>query len=292
MKTNMQRNLMCAFTGILSLAVVGTLTTPANAQAKMKKQKSAPMKKDSMMKSDNMQGNMMDKNTSAEERRMQTLGEKFGDYKFVDPAPLNYPMAAPATLDVYHFETYRGDHIMPGSAHDARMDKMMMTDKNMMKGDKMMGHGMTRQAYRDDPFTADPAPVNYPLAAPATLDVYTFTDYSMNKITPANTLDTRMDKQMMKDTMVPTSRVFNRQSYYDDPFTADPAPVNYPLAAPASLDLYHFRTYQMNELRSGSVTDTRMDKQMMRDNMTPGSGKMDSTMKSGGTTKKAGKTKK
>lgn len=288
----MQRNLMCAFTGILSLAVVGTLTTPANAQAKMKKQKSAPMKKDSMMKSDTMQGKMMDKNASAEERRMQTLGEKFGDYKFVDPAPLNYPMAAPATLDVYHFDSYTGDRVMEGSAHDVRMDKMMMTDKNMMKGDTMMGsHRMSRQAYHDDPFTADPAPVNYPLAAPATLDIYTFTDYSMNKITSANTHDTRMDKQMMKDNMVPTSRVFNRQSYYDDPFTADPAPVNYPLAAPASLDLYHFRTYQMNELRTGSVTDTRMDKQMMKDNMTPGSGKMDSTMKSG-STKKAGKTKK
>ncbi len=290
MKTNMQRNLMCAFAGMLSLAVAASLTTPANAQAKMKKQKSAPMQKDSMMKSDKMQGNMMmDKNASAEEHRMQTLGEKFGDYKYIDPAPLNYPMAAPDSLDIYHFDSYTGDRIMAGSVVDHRMDKMMMADKTAMKMDKM-NHRMTRGAYYDDPFTADPAPVNYPLAAPSSLDLYHFSDYTMNELRTGSATDKKMDKMMMQDKMVPGSRSFSRQSYYDNPYMADPAPVNYPLAAPASLDLYHFSDYTMNELRTGSAADTKMDKQMMKDNMTPGSGKMDKMDK--GAKKSSGKMKK
>lgn len=281
----MQRNLVCTFAGILSLAIAGTLTAPANAQGKMKKQKSAPMRNDSMMK-DDMHSKMMDKNASAEERRMMTLGEKFGDYKYVDPAPLNYPMAAPASLDTYHFDSYTGDRIMAGSIDEHRTDKMMMADKTAMQMDKM-NHRMTRGAYYDDPFTADPAPVNYPLAAPASLDVYTFTDYTMNKIKSANFMNEKMDKMMMKDNMTPGNRSFTRQSYYDNPFMADPAPVNYPLAAPASLDLYHFSDYTMNELRTGSAADKKMDKMMMKDNMTPGSGKMDNNMK-----KSSGKMKK
>ena len=288
MKTNMQRNLMCTFAGMLSLTVAATLSTPANAQAKMKKQKSAPMQKDSMMKSDKMQGNMMmDKNASAEERRMMTLGEKFGDYKYVDPAPLNYPMAAPDSLNIYHFDSYTGDRIMAGSIEDHRMDKMMMADKTAMKMDKM-NRPMTRGAYYDDPFTADPAPVNYPLAAPGSLDLYHFSDYTMNKIGTGSATDKKMDKMMMQDkmmmkgNMMSGGRSFTRQAYYDNPFMADPAPVNYPLAAPGTLDLYHFRTYMENELMTGSASDAKMDKQMMRDNMTPGSKKMDKgAMKSG-----------
>ena len=279
MKTNMQRNLMCAFTGMLSLAVVGTLTTSANAQGKMKKPKSG-----GMMQSDNMQGKMMDKSASAEERRMMMLGEKFGDYKYIDPAPMNYPMAAPATLDLYHFDSYTGDRIMAGSVVDHHMDKMMETDKKAMEADKM-NHRITRGAYHDDPFTADPAPMNYPMAAPATLDLYTYTDYTMNKMTSANFMNMKTDRTMMKDNMTPGSHGYSRQAYYDDPFTADPAPVNYPFAAPASLDLYHFSDYSMDKLGTGSASDKKMEKQMMKDNMTPGSRKM-------GTPKSSGKMKK
>ena len=277
MKTNMQRNLMCTFAGLLGLAVVGTLAAPANAQTKMKKQKSAPMKSDSMMKSDSK---MADSPASADERRMMMLGEKFGDYKYVDPAPLNYPMAAPDTLDVYHFDSYTGNRVMEGSVTDHRMDKMMMTDKKMMKDDKMMGHGMTRAAYYDNPYTADPAPVNYPLAAPATLDLYHFRTYMGNEIVSGSASDTKKDMMMKKETMTPGSRMmFNRQSYYDNPYTADPAPVNYPLAAPATLDLYHYRTYMGNEILEGSASDTRKDMMMKQENMTPGSMKMDKSTK-------------
>ena len=273
MKTNMQRNLMCTFAGVLSLAVMGTLTTPANAQGKMKKQKNdSGMMKSGMMK-DDMHSKMMDKSASAEERRMMMLGEKFGDYKYIDPAPLNYPMAAPNTLDLYHFDNYTGTRMMEGSVTEHRMDKMMMTDKHAMEADKM-NHRMTMGAYHDDPFTADPAPVNYPMAAPSTLDIYTYTDYTMNKMTAANFMNRKMDKMMMKDDMTPGSHRFSRQAYMDDPFTADPAPVNYPFAAPGTLDLYHFSDYGMNKLGEGSAADKKMEKQMMKDNMTPGSKKM------------------
>src|SRR5260221_112570 len=37
----------------------------------------------------------------------------------------------------------------------------------------------------------------------------------------------------------------------------DPAPVQYPIAAPGALDLYHYHSYWQNKLTPGSVTEKR-----------------------------------
>ena len=52
-------------------------------------------------------------------------------------------------------------------------------------------------------------------------------------------------------------RVFPNE---EDPVRIDPAPWNYPSAAPGAIDTYHFTDYTHDHIAVGSVTDTRMEK--------------------------------
>lgn len=267
MKITINSLSMRIFMPVLGMAVVGLAASgSAQAQGKMKRSKSDGMK--SGMGKSGMSDPMMAKDDSI----------------YTDPAPVGYPAAAPGSIGMYHYKSYRSDVLVEGGVTDARMDKEMMRDKKMM----MMGNkGMTardamKMSYYDDPFMADPAPVNYPQAAPGSLHLYNFSDYTGDKLVPGSAEDKRMEREKMRDQKMMmgnhgmTMRDAMRASYYDNPFMADPASVSYPQAAPGSLQLYSFSDYTGDKLVAGSSTDVKSDRTMMMDkkNMGKGMGKM------------------
>lgn len=235
----MYRIMMCAYAGVCSLAVLGlTVANPVMAQGKMKRQKSDSSmsgmgSKNSGMMSDGMMGQ-----------------DGWDDYDYRDPAPLNYPMAAPGTLNLYHYNTYSGNNIMQGSVSDARMDRQRRMENRQMMG--MMN--------RDDESMADPMPVSYPMAAPGTLDMYHYDTFRGNMVKEGSVTDARMEKEMMRDKVR-----FGGPMYFDRQMLADPYPVSYPFAAPGTLNMYSFKDYMANDLQEGSVSDRKMEVEQQRD---------------------------
>lgn len=53
----------------------------------------------------------------------------------------------------------------------------------------------------------------------------------------------------------------NRIHLSTDPVDIDPAPMDYPAAAPGSLDVYHYTDYTHNDIAEGSVSDVRYRKE-------------------------------
>ncbi len=264
---------MRVFMPVLGLAVIGLAASgSAQAQGKMKRSKSDGMK--------SSKSGMSDPSMT-----------KDGDI-YTDPAPIDYPAAAPGSIGMFHYKSYRSNTLVGGNISDVRMDKEMMRDKKMaMMGNKgMTARDAMRMSYYDDPFMADPAPVNYPQAAPGSLHLYNFSDYTGDKLVPGSPEDKRMERERMRDQKMMmmgnhgmTMRDAMHASYYDNPFMADPAPVNYPQAAPGSLHLYSFSDYTGDKLVSGSPTDVKSDRDMKMDKKDMG--------KSAGTMKKSKKNK-
>lgn len=237
MITKMNRLMQCAYVGVCSLAVLGlAMTSPAQAQGKMKRQKSDSSMSGSSMGSMNNDGMMGQ--------------DGWDDYDYRDPAPLSYPMAAPGTLNLYHYNSYRGNTIKSGSVSDARMDRQRRAENRNMMG--MMDS--------DDPSMVEPAPLSYPMAAPGTLHLYHFDSFTGNMVTPGSVTDARMEKEMMRDKMR-----FGDAMRSDPQMLADPYPVNYPFAAPGMLNMYSFKDYTANELQEGSVSDRKMEVEQKRD---------------------------
>ena len=258
MKTSINSSAFRILMPILGVAVLGMAVAPtAQAQGKTKRPKSG------MSKSSGMSGASMSKD---------------GD-EYTDPAPIDYPAAAPGSIGNYHFKSYRANTLVEGSVTDARMDKEMMRDKKLaMMGNKnMTARDAFKMSYYDDPLMADPAPANYPAAAPGSLHLYNFSDYTGTKIIEGSAEDKRMQRDAARDKKMAmmgnknmTARDAFRMSYYDNPFMADPAPVNYPQAAPGSLHLYSFSDYTGTKMVEGSVGDIKSDKDKMMDKQNMG----------------------
>jgi len=171
------------------------------------------------------------------------------DDDMADPASMNYPMATPGGLHLYHYRTYRHNEIVDGSVQEAREQHEMRMDRKMRRG-----------WIKDDERMADPMPLSYPLASPGALDLYHFHTYRGNTIMAGSPTEERERKMMEMDRQ---RRMETRIT--DDEEMADPMPMQYPLAAPGALDLYHFHTYRGNTLMEGSATEARERREMKRD---------------------------
>ena len=234
MKIEINRIGKLACAGVCALAIAGLAgASPAQAQGKMKRQKSDP-------------------STSGSSTMNKSMSSDPDYYTYRDPAPLNYPMAAPGSLEMFHYDSYHGNNIMQGSVTDARMDRQREMDRRTMKG----------MTIKDDEMMADPAPVSYPMAAPGSLSMFYFDTYRGNTIKQGSITDTRMDKEMMRD-----KTRFGDPMHFDRQMLANPFPVNYPFAAPGTLDMYSFKDYSANELQQGSASDKTMDVEKKRDRM-------------------------
>ncbi len=106
-----------------------------------------------------------------------------------DPAAVNYPLAAPGAIDMYHFAGYRGFNLMPLSPTDVRYQQQMQQDL-------MMHRSSTDE---EDESMVDPAPVSYPLAAPGQTDMFHFKSYRGIDIEPGSVEDARYQRWMQRD---------------------------------------------------------------------------------------------
>jgi hypothetical protein len=189
-----------------------------------------------------------------------------------DPMQVNYPFAAPGTIDMMHFHSYRGITLMPGSPTEARYHR-----------DRMKDEMNNTSSIQDNEEMAEPMPVNYPFAAPDTVDMMHFHTYRGINLMPGSVTDERYRQQTMKDqtqgasaqsptgadTSAPYSSMQER-SIPEDEEIADPAPVSYPFAAPGTIDMVHYRSYRGMTLEPGSVTETRYEQQKQHPNRAGG----------------------
>jgi len=102
------------------------------------------------------------------------------------PVVPSYPNAAPGNLDLNHWTDYTKKHMAPGSATDAKMDKMAH-DK------------MATMMHEEDEEDLVPMTPSYPNAAPGSLDLNHWTDYRRTHMSPGSATDTRMEKMKKKD---------------------------------------------------------------------------------------------
>jgi hypothetical protein len=175
--------------------------------------------------------------------------DSMSDMDLPDPSSLEYPIAAPGSLDLYHYETYRGITLAPGSVYERRMEIEHMRDMRLH-----------RTPITEDPVAIDPAPWAYPLAAPGGLDLYHYETYRSNTLVPGSVTMARMEKEEMRD-----RRLHKETRITDDRTMADPAPMAYPIAPAGGINLYHYQTYQENVLSPGSVAEKRESNERKRD---------------------------
>jgi hypothetical protein len=171
------------------------------------------------------------------------------DMDMADPAPMQYPLAAPGSLDLYHYVTYRSNKLVPGSVAETRWEQERMRDMRLH-----------RTPITEDPMMVDSAPWEYPMATPGGLDLYHYETYRSNKLMPGSVTEARMEKERMRD-----ERRHVETRITDNEDMADPAPYQYPIAPAGGADLYHYHTYRQNTLMPGSVTEMREQNEKKRD---------------------------
>ena len=168
---------------VLGLALVGLCLGSAQAQSGKKMKMQHKMADGKMMNDNMMPGSMM--------------GD---DMMMMEPAPVDYPFAAPGGIHLFHYTDYSHEAMEEGSASMKKMDNMEMHHKMMhdkMMHDKMMSSSMMED---DDMMMAEPTPVGYPFAAPGGLHLYHYTDYSQEGVGEGSASMKKMEKmdKMMK----------------------------------------------------------------------------------------------
>ena len=169
-----------ALTSALSIALCASLGM-AQAQT-MKKDK---MHNDTMMSD-----------------RMSSMSDDDYDEMGIPVAP-SYPWAAPGSLDLNHWTDYSGKHMKSGSATDAMMDA---------RSGKMSGSA-GRMDHMEDPDELIPVAPGYPWAAPGTLDLNYWTDYTERHMASGSATSARMDKMGSRDKMNTASMMHEEEEY-------------------------------------------------------------------------------
>ena len=140
---------------------------------------------------------------------------------------------------------------------------------------KMMKH----EAKVMDERMKEPASIGYPFAAPATLHLYHYTDYTMEDIAEESATMKKMDNMKMRDDMMRDQAMMHdnrmmHEGYYmtdedgmmmDEEMMMEPAPIGYPFAGPGALHLYHYTDYTMEGLAEQSSTMQKMDNMQKMD---------------------------
>jgi hypothetical protein len=121
----------------------------------------------------------------AEEQAIRDGAFATEDKSTVDPMSLPYPYAAPGGMVLSHWSDYTGSQLATGSATDARMDENRMVREQRMQEDRWRS---------EDPLNTDPMPASYPFAAPGSLDLYHWSDYTKMKMEAGSVANTRYEK--------------------------------------------------------------------------------------------------
>ncbi|HZP83123.1 MAG TPA: hypothetical protein VFB21_15890 [Chthonomonadaceae bacterium] len=102
---------------------------------------------------------------------------------------------------------------------------------------------------------ADPMPLSYPYAAPGTLDMRHWKDYTRTAMEPGSAADKRMEMRKMQD-----AQTLSGKPIQDDAENLAPMPLSYPYAAPGMLDMWHWTDYTRTKLEPGSVSDVQFER--------------------------------
>ncbi len=120
---------------------------------------------------------------------------------------------------------------------------------NTRRGDRMKNDGMKNDGMKNDRMKRD----NYDSSMNANAVVGDPFGYSTRYMGIDPDTDWRVKMVFAENR--------NRVHMSTDPVEIDPAPMNYPEAAPGSLDAYHFTDYTHNDISEGSVSDVRERKE-------------------------------
>lgn len=180
-----------------------------------------------------------------------TSGQMMPDSNGVweDPAPIDFPIAAPGAQDLMHYKDYSSVDLMPGSVEEARYEMMRMKEQKRMA---LLG------PMKEMEVMSEPYPIDFPMAAPGAQDLMHFHGYAGMDLMPGSVHEMREENQRKMDEK--TMALFGPVK--DDTSTSDPFPVDFPIAAPGAQDLMHYKDYSSVDLVPGSVAEAR--EEMMR----------------------------
>lgn len=174
------------------------------------------------------------------------------------PAGIDYPYAAPGTIDMYHFRSFRKFTMQPGSIADARWRMEHQRDiemhRSMMEDEAEAGSDATTRP--DSPFATQPTPVDYPFAPPGNADMMHFRSYRRMSTAPGSVADAEwMRMHQAEESSETPEEAAAEESAQSTPHY--PMPVDYPFAAPDTVDMVHFETFRGITVAPGSPTDVR-----------------------------------
>jgi hypothetical protein len=104
-------------------------------------------------------------------------------------------------------------------------------------------------------------PVNpsYPYAAPGSLDMNHWTDYSRRHMRAGSASEAMMDQRSKK------MDAHGRMDSTEDERDLVPVAPGYPRVSPGAIDMYHWTDFTRKHMGVGSATDAKMDKMQMKD---------------------------
>lgn len=208
---------------------------------------------------------------SAKAQTTMPEDDMMAEWTMIDPAPLGYPFAAPGGLHLYHYVDYSKEGIAEGSATMKRMDnrfqrEKMLHERVMQREDRMM---MSKDEEEESEWNMkEPAPINYPFAAPGGVHLYHWTDYTHEGLAEG----TREMKKMENEEKW-AKKHHEREKMYGSRMVdengdtmwqemKEPAPIGYPFAAPGGVHLYHWTDYTEEGLSEGTREMKKQDNEM------------------------------
>jgi hypothetical protein len=119
-------------------------------------------------------------------RAANTMSEE--DAERLPTAP-GYPMAGPGAVDLNYWTDVTGKHMKPGSASEARMEKMNERDRARM----------ANTMHEEDEEDLLPTAPSYPAAAPGSVDLNYWTDVARKHMKPGSASEARMERMKEKN---------------------------------------------------------------------------------------------
>lgn len=180
------------------------------------------------------------------------------DRDIADPVAPRYPWASPGTIHLYHYTDYSETRTARGSAADSSAMKQKILDDRwaarVAEERKILGPEADKERA-----WGQPTQPSYPRAAPATIHLYHYTDYTRRMTAPGSVADAReahmrsMDGQWAAR-VAEERKILGPEADKEYTWTEGAAPL-YPWAAPATIHLYHYTDYTRWNLARGSVAE-------------------------------------
>ncbi len=203
----------------------------------------------------------------AQDMSMDSPWTKLSDEEIDTPVRMmSYPMASPGSLHLMHWHGYNEQAMMEGSVDDIRYERERRMNKMYMDVRKTYWDKMSAdQKMHEEEMGAEPVSMDYTMASPGSLHLMHWHGIDRQKWMEGSVSEMRYMQEEMKDKMWYGEKKMTMWTDEDAEHLREPLAMSYPMAAPASLHLYHWMDYTRWDLMEGSVNDHRYDREMMMD---------------------------